>query len=186
MSHPLRAIAGSPTADSSRTVAGSTVDAPGTARLPESHSTFIESFGRHFEREGIPRIAGRLTALLLLSDRPLSLDEAASLLAVSKASVSTDARRMEEKGFLVRSSLPGDRRDFYSVAPDSFRRMLEGRIAALTRLAALCDSARGLPVESTAVRDRLATWHDFVRDMIGAMSALHARWTGRNTTSDAQ
>lgn len=142
-------------------------------------SDFIEAFGRHFEREGIPRIAGRLTALLLVSDRPLSLDEIAASLAVSKASVSTDARRMEEKGFLQRSSLPGDRRDYYAVAPDSFQRMLEARVASLTRLAALCESARRLPVESNVVRDRLATWHEFATAMRESLSSQLRRWTSR-------
>jgi DNA-binding transcriptional regulator GbsR (MarR family) len=146
-------------------------------------SDFIEAFGRHFEREGIPRIAGRLTALLLVSQRPLSLDEIAASLGVSKASVSTDARRMEEKGFLQRSSLPGDRRDYYAVAPDSFQRMLEARIASLTRLAALCDSAQRLPVESDDVRDRLATWHEFVCAMQDTLSSLLRRWSGRRPSA---
>jgi len=85
-----------------------------------------------FPALGVPLIAGRVTAYLLISEGPRSLDEIAGALGVSRASVSTDARRLEEKGLLVRLSLPGDRRTYYSFAPDGFRTALVALSLILT------------------------------------------------------
>lgn len=90
---------------------------------------FVERLGITLEADGLPRIAGRLFGVLLLSPEPLSLDELAHRLEVSKASVSTDARLLEQRGVAERVSLPGDRRDYYQMAPDLFRRSLEQRLA---------------------------------------------------------
>src|SRR5574338_1071844 len=95
--------------------------------------SFVEQLGLQFASEGLPLIAGRVTAYLLVSEGPRSLDEIANALGVSRASVSTDARRLEERGLLVRSSLPGDRRTYYSFAPDGFRTVLRGRIRVMKK-----------------------------------------------------
>ena len=55
----------------------------------------IERVGVLTEVEGLPRIAGRIFGLLLVTPGECSLDEMAEVLGVSKASISTDARRLE-------------------------------------------------------------------------------------------
>jgi DNA-binding transcriptional regulator GbsR (MarR family) len=150
--------------------------------LDPASSRFIERFGLLFENEGVPRIAGRLTALLLVVESEFSLDEIAEILGVSKASVSTDARRMETKGFLVRTSHPGDRRDYYAIAPDGFRTMLDARIDALEHTLSLCEEARRLPAKSAVVRNRLDEWTDFTSSMIESLSTLLAAWDRRRPT----
>ncbi len=147
--------------------------------LDPASTRFIERFGLLFEKEGVPRIAGRLTGLLLVVDTELSLDEIAELLGVSKASVSTDARRMEAKGFLVRTSRPGDRRDYYAIAPDGFHTMLHARLEALRHTLSLCEEARRLPVKSVVVRNRLDEWTDFTNAMIESLSTVLAAWDRR-------
>jgi DNA-binding transcriptional regulator GbsR (MarR family) len=147
--------------------------------LDAAHSRFIERFGLMFESEGMSRIAGRLTALLLVTESELSLDEIAEILDVSKASVSTDARRMETKGFLVRTSRPGDRRDYYAISPDGFRTMLHARIESLERTLSLCEEARGLTTKSASVKSRIEEWTDFTNSMIESLSTLLANWDER-------
>ena len=61
--------------------------------MNEANDRFIEMMGRHFEEEGVPRIAGRLFGLLMLVERETSLDELAEGLRVSKGSVSAGTRR---------------------------------------------------------------------------------------------
>jgi DNA-binding transcriptional regulator GbsR (MarR family) len=141
---------------------------------------FIDRFGHFFEQEGLPRIAGRMTALLLVSDEPRSLDDIADTLQVSKASVSTDARRLESRGFVVGCTRPGDRRDYYAIAPDGFRTMLRARIESLHRFGALLAEAHRLPVARDAVRERMTEWTDFHEAMIDAMSGLLVRWDARS------
>ena len=109
--------------------------------------TFVERAGLLGERDGLPRIAGRILGLLLVSPEPLALDAIAERLEVSKASVSTDARRLEERGLLERVGRPGDRKDYYQIAPLHHVRTLEQRLATMHEFLGLLDAARRLPVE---------------------------------------
>lgn len=83
----------------------------------------IERMALFFERDGLPRIAGRVLGYLLLSPEPRSLDDLADALQVSKSSASTDARRLERMGTVERVTIPGDRRDYYRIAADLPYRM---------------------------------------------------------------
>ena len=143
--------------------------------------TFVEQLALQFCAEGMPLIAGRVTAYLLVSEGPRSLDEIATALNVSRASVSTDARRLEEKGMLTRLSLPGDRRTYYSFAPDGFRTALDGRIRALTRFKEMLEDATSLPpaIESAEVRARIAEWTDFHVAVIDSLEELLEKWKKR-------
>lgn len=83
----------------------------------------IEKFGRLFELEGLPRIAGRMTGFLLLHEGACSLDDLADRLRISKTSASTNARLLERLGLLDQVTRPGDRRDYYALAEDPGGRM---------------------------------------------------------------
>ncbi|MBV6523117.1 MAG: HTH-type transcriptional regulator MmpR5 [Gemmatimonadaceae bacterium] len=146
---------------------------------------FVESLGLHLASEGMPLIAGRVTAYLLISDGPRSLNEIASALCVSRASVSTDARRLEEKGLLVRSSLVGDRRTYYSFAPDGFRMALTGRIRQMTALRDMLEAAARIApaARSPEIRARLAEWTDFHVAVIDSLQDLLTEWNQRSTNA---
>lgn len=90
---------------------------------------FVERMGRLLEVDGLSRIAGRLFGALLLASSEESLDDLAAHLNVSKASVSVNARLLEQRGLIELASRPGDRRDFYRMTPDLFRRSMEHRLA---------------------------------------------------------
>ncbi|HYD53310.1 MAG TPA: MarR family transcriptional regulator [Gemmatimonadaceae bacterium] len=96
-------------------------------------ATFVETMGLLWEGEGLPRIAGRIFGFLSLQTEPCSLDDLALALGVSKASVSTDARRLEGLGLIHRVGVPADRRDYYTVVPDVPARMLAIKIEQLQR-----------------------------------------------------
>ncbi len=133
---------------------------------------FTDRMGLLFEAEGQPPIAGRLFGCLLVSDDPCSLDELAEMLSVSKASVSTNARRLAEMGVLERVCRPGDRHDYYRVAPDLFRRTMADRLRRWQRFTeAVGDARRMLPIRSERVRARLRgyeTAYAYMADAIGA------------------
>ena len=119
--------------------------------LPETHPqrpstdrrllAFVERTGLSWESDGLPRIAGRIFGLLLVSPGACSLDDLAETLGVSKASVSTDARRLEQLGYLERTGFPGDRRDYYRVAADLGARTLETRLDRLREVRRLLAEA---------------------------------------------
>jgi DNA-binding transcriptional regulator GbsR (MarR family) len=100
-------------------------------------NTFIERMGLAAESDGLSRIAGRLFGALLLDSEPHSLDDLAEQLDVSKASVSTEARRLVERGVAERIGKPGDRRDYYCLTANFFTQIIRFRLsrwAALHRL----------------------------------------------------
>ena len=94
---------------------------------------FVERMGLALVADGLPRIAGRIFGLLLVSEKPCSLDELAAELRVSKASVSTNARLLEHRGVLEQVSRPADRRDYYRIPGDLFTHTMAQRLARWQR-----------------------------------------------------
>ncbi len=144
--------------------------APHTPVHPKARQ-FIERVGLLTEGEGLPRIAGRIYGLLLMTPGACSLDEMAEALGVSKASISTDARRLEIAGIVVRSSRPGDRRDYYAIAPDALRRSLERRLRGLRQFREILQDAHAIP-GAAEVRDRLDEWDAWYEDAVEVLTLL--------------
>lgn len=136
---------------------------------------FIERMGLLTEADGLPRIAGRIFGYLLLTPGECSLEDLASALRVSRASVSNDARRLVQMGLLERRSRPGDRRDYYSISGDAFRRSIEARIDRMRRFHGLIDEARALTGDDAEVRERLAVWDDAHQLLVDALQQLLLR-----------
>ena len=108
----------------------------GNAVQLSSHQ-FVERFAVALETDGFPRIAGRVFALLMISEFELSLDEIADAVGASKASVSVNTRLLETKGLIERISRTGDRRDYYQTTRDPFAHTMEQRIAKWDRVRAV-------------------------------------------------
>ena len=130
-----------------------------------SDDHFIEHFARLLEQEGGSRIGGRMAALLLLSAGELALDEIAERVQASKASISTNARLLEQWGIVERVSRPGDRRDYYRARGDAAVNLLERRLEWMRRLRDAADEgARTDAARDPVVRDRfrsLCRLHSF-------------------------
>lgn len=141
--------------------------------VTEAERAFVEAMGRHFEAEGVPRIGGRIFAFLLLQDTPCSLDDMAEQLEVSKASASTNARLLEDWALIDKTSIPGDRRDYYQAAADQSR-PFEFRLARLREYAALLGQGHAAAA-SPAAAHRLASMAGFTRESLGLLESLLAR-----------
>jgi DNA-binding transcriptional regulator GbsR (MarR family) len=86
----------------------------------ELQQDFIQDFGEAYQQFGLPRLMGRIVGLLLQAADPISLDEIASRLHVSKGPVSQVVRRLSDRGLISQVWVPGDRRHFYRAAADIF------------------------------------------------------------------
>lgn len=93
--------------------------------MSNSKEDFIELMGRIHQHDGQPRIHGRLFGLLLLEKKGLSLQQIADRLQVSKASASTNARLLKDKGLIRLTSTPGDRQDYYELVPSPYQQMYD-------------------------------------------------------------
>lgn len=107
-------------------------------KYPVTHvERFIEQLGTLAEGEGLPRTAGRMMGLLIMSGAPLGIDQLALSLKVSRASVSTNSRLLQSLGIAQLVREPGNRRDYLQISgcPSSslltigLRRMESMRVA---------------------------------------------------------
>ena len=86
--------------------------------LDHARRRFMEDLGHLYARYGLSVTFGRAFALLLLSDRPISLEDLAAQLEISKSAVSVAARELERVGIARRLTNPGSRRVFYEAGDD--------------------------------------------------------------------
>ena len=135
---------------------------------------FVERMGLLWEEEGLSRIAGRIFALAFISPEPCSLDDIASTLKVSKASVSNDARMLHRMGLIERVSFTGDRRDYYQITRDSIERGIETRLHRLRAFESLMASAAALPIKSEEVQRRIEAHELAHREIIEALEHVSA------------
>lgn len=147
-------------------------------------ANFIERMGLAHEADGLPRIAGRIFGLLLISEDARSLDDLASELKVSKGSVSTNARLLEQRGILERICRPADRRDYYRVLPDLFTHTMAQRLARWQRFHEAIGAARtSLPIRSQEVLDRLEEYEAAYVFMSQVIGEALARWRATRSRS---
>jgi DNA-binding transcriptional regulator GbsR (MarR family) len=138
---------------------------------------FIERMGLVLESEGLPRIAGRIFGLLLISEDARSLDDLAADLRVSKGSASTNARLLEQRGLLERVCRPADRRDYYSVPSDLFTHTMVQRLARWQRFHEVIGAAcTNLAIRSAEVRNRLEEYEQAYAFMSQVIREALTRW----------
>jgi len=138
---------------------------------------FVERMGVMLEADGMPRIAGRIFGFLLLNADAYSLDELASELRVSKASVSTNARFLEQLGIVERLAVPGDRRDYYRMGPDAWERMLRTAQRKWQGMRqTLREAEESLPNEMAVGRERLLQAESFHLLLEEETEQLIVRW----------
>lgn len=92
--------------------------------LDDVRSAFIEKTGLIAQNEGIPRVAGRVFGLLLFDGEAVSFGDLARQLQVSRGSISTSTRLLEERALIKRLTKPGERQDFFQLAERPFPNML--------------------------------------------------------------
>lgn len=116
---------------------------------------FIERMGLIAQADGLPRIAGRVMAFLVLHGGPVSFGELASRLGVSRGSISTNTRLLEGLGVVERVGRPGDRGDWFRLADAPYRSLLEGIVARMARAQEAVDAARRALPPGTGAQERL-------------------------------
>ncbi len=163
-------------------VGNATSDAPEdtTSELSPGMVQFVETMGRYFEQYGIPRIGGRILGLLTIAERPLSLDEIATRLRVSRASVSTNIRLATANDLAELVTFPGDRRDYYRMIDDPWAHAMHAEIDALPAMRRIAE--RGLAAlgpENSAARTQLEEMMDFCDFAMEERRGVLERWQAR-------
>ncbi|MCI2418526.1 transcriptional regulator [Saccharopolyspora sp. K220] len=141
-------------------------------------SEWIEQMAAHFEAsEGMPLIAGRILAFLLVCDPPeRTAAELSHGLAASTGSISTNVRLLLRLGVISKTTRQGREAALYRVEEDRWPELVRQRMQRVTGLEEL--TAQGLRMfsgQSERAR-RLRTVNEFYQWLSGEMPELWRRW----------
>ena len=142
--------------------------------LGDAEHRFIEAMGLHFERQGGTRIGGRIHALLMLADEPMSLKRIAQLLKVSAASVSTNIRACMAMGLVEPASVPGDRQHYYVINSEGWESRLRTAEESMKSFVRVCQGALSAP--QLAGKPHLREAREFCEFYLAEMAGISERW----------
>jgi len=141
---------------------------------------FIEGMGLYFESQGIPRIGGRMLGLLMIAHWPLSAEDMAAILQVSRGSISTNIRALLASGMVEKALLPRLRTTHFVYSDEAMQqRILAGIQAAEAFKRLLEQAAQAVPARDPArhhIDDSLAG-SDVLIDSLNDASQ---RWRSRH------
>jgi len=122
-----------------------------------------ENLGLVLDELGITPMAGRVLAYLMLSDPPhRSFDEIVDHLQASKSTISTSLKYLGQIDMIRYKTIPGDRRRYFSVAPDRWMAQINVHDKFRAMVGIL---NRVLEFRSVNDKDELASSLEEVRDM---------------------
>lgn len=130
--------------------------------MSADEAEFVDRMGLFFETIGATRTMGRLYGWLMICEPPQqSLSELATALSVSKASVSTVARQLQEGGMIER--LPSATRQHrYRITPGGFTHVLNVQLTLMGSGILVADFGLQLLGDDKAEqRERLQDFRDF-------------------------
>lgn len=143
-------------------------------------SQFVENMGLLYQDYGVSRIGGRIVGYLLVTPRPVSSEEMAEALQVSRSSVSTNLRTLLMAELVEKVSLPGDRVDYYVLSDLAWQNTLEMRLAAILPLKELAEEGlEGLHPDHPA-RPRLQSLMDWVGMVETILQRTRDEWQSRS------
>jgi len=123
---------------------------------------FVEAISLYFEQMGLPRTAGRVLGVLLISDPPAqSLTDLCALLDASKSSVSTTTRLLVEMDLIERVPSPVPRQVYFQFKPGGWAVFVRQRLRLWASLHQIAEHGLDLLQDrDPALRDRLQEAHD--------------------------
>jgi len=145
--------------------------------IDQVRERFIEQMGVISQGDGLPRIAGRLMGLMIFDGRAFSFGELAIELQVSRGSVSTNARILEQMGIIERVAKAGDRQDYFQLADDPYVNILTGALARSRKAReTVVKTANALPKRGHAdVKSRLTQFEQFYDTVLEALNTAIER-----------
>ncbi len=152
-------------------------------RLTPELSRFIESMGMYFENQGIPRIGGRMLGLLMIAHHPLSAEDLARILRVSRGSLSTNFRALLASGMVEKVTLYGDRTTYFVFSDAAMEhRTITGTQAAVAFKRLVQQGLAALPPKDPA-RHHLDTSLEWSDVIIQAFQQVLEDWQRRRARS---
>lgn len=131
-------------------------------KIHPSSQDFIEAMGMIYQADSLPRIAGRIVGLLMIKDAPFSLQELSDHLQVSRGSISTNTRLLEQIGMINRIAKLGERQAFYHLAKDPYVNFMEGALLRIKKAQSVVRTAqKNIPKSQKGAHRNLADIRHF-------------------------
>jgi len=149
-----------------------------SAPRDDDKAAFIEEMGQVLTGFGMPNMAGRILAALLVATPPeQSASELAHTLQASRGSISTMTRLLETPGLIQRVRKGGDRKVYYRNTPDAWYQAMRNEAASMQAVRTLAERGAELmkhqPDEARrGIEDTLAFLDFWEREM----DAVLERW----------
>ena len=143
----------------------------------QARRRFVDALGHLYGHFGLSLTFGRAFALLLLLDQPISLDELAQQLEVSKSAVSVATRDLERAGVAHRVTQPGSRRVLYE-ASDDLVPIFQAQFTRIRQSLPVFQAAVGLPTPGRAaqrLRDVIELHEFWLAEADGILQRWHRR-----------
>ena len=143
---------------------------------------FVEDISLYFEQMGLPRTAGRVLGVLLISDPPAqSLIDLCSLVSASKGAVSTATRLLVEMDLIERVPSPVPRQIYFQFQPGGWLVFVRQHLRLWASLHQLAE--RGLELlqdRDPALCNRLQEAHDMFslieKELPGLLERVEVRY----------
>lgn len=118
----------------------------GSVEFERFQTELTEKMARLFQEGGNSPLLGRIYALLQSSPGPVSLQQMAERIGVTKAAVSIQIRLLVTYGFCEKLPRGNDRKDYYSIPKDHLQLMMDKVTHRLrTECESIEDTLRKLP-----------------------------------------
>ncbi|QYX58139.1 MarR family transcriptional regulator [Roseovarius sp. SCSIO 43702] len=135
----------------------------------------------------MPRSAGRVFGLLLFDGDAVAFSDLARQLGMSRGSVSSSVRLLEERGVVRRLGRPGDRQDYFQFASTAFTGLLDGAMRRTMRARdQIGESLNALPEGAAGPRARLGAYLSFYDAITGGLSQARERLPCRDMIAQTE
>lgn len=150
-----------------------------TAPRDDAKAAFIEEMGQVLTGFGMPSMAGRILAALLVATPPeQSAADLADTLQASRGSISTMTRLLETPGLIQRVRKPGDRKIYYRNTPDAWYQAMRNEAASMRAVRALAErGAELMRHEPHDARRGIEDTLEFLDFWEREMDAVLERWS---------
>ena len=145
--------------------------------LDDPRARFIEEFGALFADAGVPPVAGRIMAMLLISDeRGLPTSRIVEALGASKGAISMATRLLVQFRMVERFRVRGSREAYFRLRPGLWVEGVRKKMAILSSMRALAERGLGIVGDAPLARERLEEMRDIYGFFEESLPALFDRW----------
>ena len=118
--------------------------------MTDQETELVEQMAQLLTAGGMPRIAGRIWAYLMICEPPQrSAADLAETLHASRGAISGAVRILETAGLIRRTTRPGDRKEYFHVPPGAMVTILQARLPATTAWRRLAEHGLELLADRT-------------------------------------